>query len=269
MTETQRTIGLIGFGAIARALLAELELPSDPAAVSVLVTAEEAERVKAERPDLNFVTGLAEFMVAKPDLVVECASHSAVRELVPSVLRSGVDVVLVSVGALCNKETLDLVRTSAESGRAKLVLASGAIGGLDALRAARPAGLDSVCYIGRKPPEAWFATPASKTLDLSRLQAPVVIFEGSALEAATLYPKNANVAAAVALAGVGFDRTQVRLIADPQVTANVHEVTASGAFGSFHIQLTNLPLQDNPKTSWLAALSVCHAVRSHFSPLGG
>ncbi len=122
-------------------------------------------------------------------------------------------------------------------------------------------------YVGRKPPAAWKDTPAETLLDLARLDRPATFYEGSAASAARDYPKNTNVTAAVALAGIGFDRTSVRLIADPTATGNVHEVEATGAFGSFHIVLNNKPLPDNPKTSWLAALSVEQAVLRHFSAL--
>jgi aspartate dehydrogenase len=191
------------------------------------------------------------------DLMIDCAGHTALRSYGPDILRSGTDLITVSLGALADPDLLQSLEQAATDGRATLHLASGAIGALDCLRAARVGSLQSVTYIGRKPPQSWKGSPAETRLDLDNLTAGAEIhFDGSARNAALEYPKNANVAAAVALAGIGFDDTQVKLIADPEMSENVHEIEATGDFGSFSFQIRGRSLPDNPRSSALAAMSV-------------
>jgi aspartate dehydrogenase len=136
------------------------------------------------------------------------------------------------------------------------------VGGLDALASARLGGLSSVSYIGRKPVDAWRGTRAEKSVELDKVREATVIFEGSAREAALQFPQNANVAAAIALSGVGFDATRVRLIADPQARGNEHLIEAEGAFGRLTFSVVGTPMPGNPKTSSLAAYSLLRALVS-------
>jgi aspartate dehydrogenase len=196
-----------------------------------------------------------------PGLAVECAGHSAVATVVPELLGRGCDVIVVSIGALVDDALRAQLRQSVARGGSRLSTVSGAVGGLDALEAARSAGLTSVTYTGRKPPAAWQGTPAEGRFDLASLTEPTVLFSGSARGAASTYPQNANVTAAIALAGVGFDATIVQLVADPSIERNIHELVAEGAFGRLVVRLENAPLPDNPKTSWLAVLSIERELR--------
>ena len=195
------------------------------------------------------------------DLVIDCAGHVALKTHGPELLRRGIDLATVSVGALADATLYGELEQAAAEGNARLLLVSGAIGALDCLRAARVGNLHSVTYTGRKPPKSWKGSPAEERLDLDNLTgAEQVHFEGSARDAATQYPKNANVAAAIALAGVGMDETQVKLIADPNVDQNIHEIVAIGEFGQFSFEIRGHALPDNPKSSALAAMSAVSRV---------
>ena len=202
------------------------------------------------------------------DLMVDCAGHAALATYGLDILRGGTDLVTVSLGALADQAVHDRLRDAAQRGRSRLHLASGAIGALDCLQAARTGRLDAVRYVGRKPPRGWVGSPAEDVLDLAALkEGAKVHFQGTARDAAMSYPKNANVAAAVALAGLGFDATQVTLIADADVSENIHEVEATGDFGSFRFRISGKALPDNPRSSALAAMSVVSKIEHLSSPI--
>ena len=167
---------------------------------------------------------------------------------------------IISTGALADPELNERLQAAALRGSAQLMIPAGALGGVDALAAARLGGLTRVNQSLTKPPEAWRGTPAEELVNLDELTGPVTLFSGSAREAASMYPKNANVAATVAAAGVGFDESQVELIADPGIEGPMHRIEAKGAFGTLRMEIAGVSLPDNPKTSLLAALSMARAL---------
>ena len=141
---------------------------------------------------------------------------------------------------------------------------SGGIGGLDALRTACLAGVDEVSIQVAKPPQAWKGIPYVERLglDLERLQGPRTLFEGPAREGVPHFPQNVNIAAVLSLAGIGMDRTRLKVVADPGLTLNTHTIRVSGASGRMTLVLENVPAPDNPKTSWLACYSALAALGS-------
>lgn len=246
-------IGIIGRGAIGNYVSGAL-LERGHEIVAVLVRPERLPGLATQRGDTAYVSSV-EDLPGDIELVVDCAGHEALKAYGPDILRRGIALTTVSIGALADAGVHEALETAAADGNTQLHLASGAIGALDCLQAARVGKLENVTYVGRKPPAGWRGSPAEQRLDLDNLDAAAVHFEGTARVAATEYPKNANVAAAVALAGLGFDATQVRLIADPGVDENIHEIEAVGDFGRFSFEIRGRSLPDNPRSSALAAMS--------------
>jgi aspartate dehydrogenase len=260
MTAPMTAVGLIGYGGIARDVAAALRAAGGVSIVAALCRPGAAAKARAALGEIAVVESLAGLIALGPDIIAEVAGQQAVAEHGPGVLRSGVDLLVISVGALADAALLKRLKNAAYEGKSRILLPAGAIGGIDAIAAMRLGGLEAVRYRSRKPPAAWRGSPAEKVTDLDKLTERTVLYRGSAGEAALLYPQNANVAAAVALAGLGFEKTEVELVADPAAPGNVHEIEAEGAAGRFAIQLQGRPSRTNPKTSALAALSVARAL---------
>jgi aspartate dehydrogenase len=253
-----RRIGLIGYGAIAKALLRTIAPMQAAIEVVGIVRKTSGAHSTGSYPSYQTIDDL---LALGPDLIVECAGHEALRTLGPQILAAGTDLLIASTGALADRSTEESLRNGAAQSASRVFLVAGAVGGLDALAAARYSGLNEVRYTGRKPPGAWRGTPAEQQVDLSQVSASAVpVFDGTARQAALRFPQNANVAAAIALAGVGFEETRVELFADPTIGGNIHTIAAQGAFGRFQIELTGIALPDNPRTSRLTVGSLASAL---------
>ena len=246
-----KNIAILGYGPIAQYVLSALPRANARLAYVIARPGREAAARKAMGSQAVITT-----RYQPADLVIDCAGHSGLRAHGETVLRAGCPLITISIGALADDAFAARLKAAALHGGTQLLLASGAIGALDALGAAKSGGLSRVVYTGRKPPQGWRGSPAETKLDLDQLSEPATFFTGSARDAALLYPKNANVAAAVALAGPGFDKTQVELVADPAISANIHQIKAEGTFGSFTFEIKGNALPDNPRSSALAAMSL-------------
>lgn len=254
-------IALIGFGAIGHTLYKMIgeHVP----AVSVIGVMDRADRlaeISAMLPGIAVVPEVDQLMALQPDLVIECAGHAGLKASGPAVLRAGADLLVASVGALADQALEESLRAAAAHGGGKVRIPAGALGGLDVLGAARFAGLESVIYTSNKAPRAWKGTPAEDMIDLDSLTEATLFYTGDARTAALMFPQNANVAAATALAGIGFERTVVHLRADPGATGNRHRIQANGLFGEIDVTILGKTLPENPKTSMLAPYSLIRSL---------
>lgn len=264
--EGSMNIGIIGDGAIATYVHDKL-LGRGHVIRAILLRPGRLEDHATERNGTLYVASVQDLPV-EVEHMIDCAGHSALKSYGPDILRRGTDLTTVSIGALADPGLHQALEQAATEGNVRLHLASGAIGALDCLRAARVGKLRSVSYIGRKPPRRWIGSPAEQRLDLDKLDSAEVHFDGTARDAAMEYPKNANVAATVALAGLGFDKTRVKLIADPDIDENIHEIQAVGDFGRFTFEIRGQSLADNPRSSALAAMSVISKLEQETQRIG-
>lgn len=259
-------IGIVGGGEIARLFLEHLATGElGDAEVVAIVGRSDASRGKAlaERHHVPFVIGLEPLKACRPDVVIEAASHDVVRDYGLPLLESGVSFIVLSGGALCDDALRAAMEGAARRSGAMLYVPSGGIGGLDALKAACVAGVDEVSIAVTKPPAAWkgIAYVEALGVDLDRLNGPTILFEGSAREGVPHFPANVNIAAVLSMAGIGFDRTRLKVVADPALTHNTHYITIRGASGRIDVKFESVPFPNNPKTAMLAAYSSLAAFR--------
>lgn len=220
-----------------------------------------------ERPAV--ATDLEE-LTATADLIVETAGQGAVQEMAVPILEAGCDLMLLSVGALADKDLRESILRTANAQDATVHAPSGAIAGIDAIKAAALTGeLESVALRTRKNPAGLAGAPyiEENDVDLDGMTEETVVFEGTATEAAAAFPSNINVAVSLSLAGIGTEATTVTIVADPEEENNVHRIEAGGGMGRIETEVHNVPSPTNPKTSYLAALSAIEKLRSLSSTL--
>ncbi|MET4577043.1 aspartate dehydrogenase [Ottowia thiooxydans] len=257
-----QSIALIGYGGTAQTVVQELvKEMGTTRSIHVVVRPGKVEQYNAMVPPGVHVIDHLDLLPDHVGLVIETAGHAAVSMYGRLVLSQGRDFGLISSGALADETLLKQLRAAAHESGKRLLVFNGAMAAMDALTSAKAAGLQTVCYTGIKPARAWEGTPAAEQFDLSTLTGPTVIFEGSAREVALAYPKNANVAATVALAGIGMEKTSVRLIADPDALVNRHRLDGTSPLGRFEFETEALPSASNPKTSSSTAYSIVAYLR--------
>ncbi|MEO6890596.1 MAG: aspartate dehydrogenase [Ktedonobacteraceae bacterium] len=252
--ETLR-VGLIGYGAIGQEvarLIAE-HTTGDMMVGGALIR----DLTRPRFPGPHLVTTSADLLATQPHVVVEVAGHQGLQAHSSAILRAGVDLLLVSIGALAEPAVLQELLDAAQAGRAHVKIVSGAIGALDVLAAAAVDGsLTRVLHTMRRSPHSLL--PSEEALHLTTVQE---VFRGSARQAVLQFPEYLNVAAAVALAGKGLDQTDVLVLADPTVAHSRHEILAEGAFGTLHFEIENAPMSIPARGARLVAMSIVHTLR--------
>jgi len=232
------------------------------------VSARRVERAEQQMAALAHpvpVVPLAE-LAALADVVVECAPAAVFRDVAEPAIAAGRVFMPVSVGQLL--EHSDLVERAEQTG-ARIIVPTGALIGLDAVRAAAEGTIQAVTMVTRKPPGGLAGAPYldEHGISLEGLGAPLKLFEGSAREGARGFPANVNVAAALSLAGIGPDRTRLEIWADPGIERNQHRITVEADAARFEMAIENVPTEENPRTGKITALSVVAALRALTAPL--
>uniref|UniRef100_A0A9E7ZSD6 L-aspartate dehydrogenase n=1 Tax=Bosea sp. NBC_00436 TaxID=2969620 RepID=A0A9E7ZSD6_9HYPH len=260
-------LALIGWGAINRRvadLLAERRNGD-------IVIAAVAVRNSAAASDVpagaKLITTPDELAGLDLDLVVEAAGREAVGIWGEAALNHAPTFAVASTSAFCDDALLARLIAAAESSGSQLLIPPGALAGIDGIAAASLLPLDEVIHRIVKPPAAWRGTSAESLIALDGLTEATPFFSGTAREAASRFPQNANVAVISALAGIGLDRTRVELVADPAASGNGHQLSARGAFGKLDIAIENRPLATNPKSSEMTALGLVRLIENRVHTL--
>lgn len=263
-----KRIGIAGFGAVGQQVAVAMpdELPHLTLSAITSGSLQKArERAAALLDDPPPVVELEE-LVGISDLVIEAAPAAAFPEIARATLEGGKSLLVLTVGALLGK--VDAYTDLAQQCGGTIYVASGAIGGLDAITSAAAGHVDAVVMTTRKPPKGLAGAPyiVDNDIDLEAIAEPTVIYEGTPGEAWYGFPANINVSVAVSLAGIGPDRTTLRIVVDPDIDRNMHDIEVTGEFGRFTCHIENIPT-DNPRSGRLTALSTIATLRKMTSPL--
>jgi aspartate dehydrogenase len=260
------SIGVVGCGAIGKAILQA----ADAGLINVEVagvTSRTQDTARAFLGTLDHEWPLLSQadLIDAADLVIEAAGAPVVPELAAATFDAGKDLMLISIGALVAHP--EIMARSRETG-CRLLMPSGAIIGLDGIKSASVGAIDHVTMVSRKSPAALDGAPhiVNNNIDLWALTEETEIFSGSATDACVGFPANLNVSAAVSFAGIGPDRTTLKVLAVPGLTRNCHDIEVEGEFGLMRLHLENIP-SENPKTGKLTAMSIIRTVQQAVDPV--
>lgn len=265
----KKTFGIIGCGSIGSNLALAVESGSVAnASLHALfdIVDSNARNLKSRLTSSPQVySDFQSFLDSGVDLIVEAASQDAIRKFGISIIQANKDLMIMSAGALADLDFLSklLDVSAATKGRSRIYVPTGAIAGIDAIRSIRH-HVESITLTTTKSPKAFADAPffRMRNVRVDDLTEPTLIYEGTAAEAVKMFPANVNVAAVLSLAGIGVEKTKVKIVVNPHTSTNQHEIVAKGGFGELKIIVNNVPIPGNPKTSFLAVLSALECLRS-------
>lgn len=261
----KKTIGIIGSGNIGSALIGYIDgnMKDRISAVRVFDTESAKADAAAAGYDIARKSYSMEEIVTESDFIVETACAQAVPTILMEVISKEKDLMILSIGGLLGHETL---LEEAKKKGVRVILPSGAVSGIDALKASKIAGIKSVSLTTRKSPGSIKGAPylEDNKIDVEQIKAPMVIFAGNAAQAMKGFPKNINVSALLSIAGIGAEKTVVKIVVSPEYTRNIHEIEVVSEAGTFKTVTQNVPSPDNPKTSYLAVLAAMSALEGYF-----
>ncbi|MFA5349966.1 MAG: aspartate dehydrogenase [Candidatus Omnitrophota bacterium] len=268
--QTQLKIGIVGCGAIGSSLANEIVagLRKDACLVALYDIKMEKSQALSRKltRDLSLYVGSLKALIKRSDLVIEASSAKASWEIASQSLSGGCKIMVMSVGGMVGH--LDDLYVLSRKNNAMVYFPSGAISGVDALKAANIAGVRKVTLTTRKNPKAFSGVEyVAKHFKLEGLKHDKVLFNGSAAQAVKYFPQNINVAAVLGLAGMGMHKTRVRIIASPKVDKNIHEIEIESRAAKIFTRTENILHPQNPKTSFLAVLSAIATLKQILQPV--
>ena len=265
----EKRVGIVGYGSIGKEIIAATRRHEIPNAKIVALFDKEStvfNSVDYDTGELHLFSDFDEFYNSKIysniDIIIECASKGAVKEYGMKIIKSKKVLIVLSVGAFSDEDYLRELQNLSKLNNTRILIPTGAIAGLDSIRSVKKY-LNTVTIVTTKNPKSLVGAPYFKSskIRIDEISKETVLFEGNAADAIELFPANVNVAVSIALAGIGLVKTQVKIVADPTLSVNKHEIVGEGAFGKLHIVVQNIPSPSNPRTSYLASLSAIECLR--------
>ncbi|MCJ8306449.1 MAG: aspartate dehydrogenase [Nitrosopumilus sp.] len=264
-----KKIGLLGCGAIGTQIALAIDSGKIPATLThVYDNSKDASASLVKKlKNKPIIVENSHLLSSNPiDIIVEAASQDAVKDVALSVLQNKCDLMIMSVGALLDESIYDILSDACRDFKKTIYLPSGAIAGLDGIKSLKDE-LESLSLTTTKHPRSLKGAKffENSQINLDEINSITTIFEGTAKEAVSLFPANINVAALLSLTGIGSEKTNVKIVADPNTDKNTHHIEAAGTFGKMTFTIENFPDVNNPKTSRLAILSAIETLRKYCS----
>ncbi len=262
-------IGLIGCGAIGSEIARAIDKSFKTSAALIAISDVDDKKAKLVRKTLRKKPAILKIdeLIKRADLIIEAASAKISGQIARKAVLAKKDVLIMSVGGII-RDYAEIFAMTEKTG-SRVYLPSGAICGLDGVKAASLGKISRAELITRKPPVALAGAPfiTKNNIDLTKIKTEKKIFSGTAEEAIKGFPANINVSCALSLAGIGPQKTKVTIIASPKYTRNIHEVLVEGEFGKLATRTENVPSPRNSKTSYLAVLSAIAMLKQILSPV--